>query len=112
MPFCSSEDRVKAGESISINQTLTSAGGNFALGFFNPGNSTNRYLGIWYKTISEQTVIWVANRENPLAKNSRGVFGLGDDGNLVLFDGRRRVVWSSNATTANLAMNSTVAVLI
>ncbi|THG14292.1 hypothetical protein TEA_008870 [Camellia sinensis var. sinensis] len=81
------------------------------ISFFNPGNSTNRYLGIWYKTISEQTVIWVANRDN-LAKNSHGVFGLGDDGNLVLFDGRRRIVWSSNATTANLAMNSTIAVLL
>ncbi|THG14293.1 hypothetical protein TEA_008871 [Camellia sinensis var. sinensis] len=111
LPVLASEARVRAGESIRINQTSTSAGGNFALGFFNPGNSTNRYLGIWYKTISEQTVIWVAHRDN-LAKNSHGVFGLGDDGNLVLFDGRRRIVWSSNATTANLAMNSTIAVLL
>ncbi|KAL7185666.1 hypothetical protein ACSBR2_027590 [Camellia fascicularis] len=40
------------------------------------------------QTISKQTVIWVANRENPLAQNSTAVFRLGDDGNLVIFDGR------------------------
>ncbi|XP_028103670.1 receptor-like serine/threonine-protein kinase SD1-8 [Camellia sinensis] len=87
-PVCASEDILRAGESLNSNQTLTSAGGNFALGFFSPGNSTNRYIGIWYKTISKQTVIWVANSENPLAQNSTAVFRLGDDGNLVIFYGR------------------------
>ncbi|KAL7185673.1 hypothetical protein ACSBR2_027597 [Camellia fascicularis] len=90
-PVCASEDILRAGESLNSNQTLTSAGGNFELGFFSPGNSTNRYIGIWYKTISKQTVIWVANRENPLAQNSTAVFRLGDDGNLVIFDGRGQV---------------------
>ncbi|CAL5403549.1 unnamed protein product [Camellia sinensis] len=105
------EDILRAGESINTNQTLTSAGGNFALGFFSPGNSTNRYIGIWYKTISKQTVIWVANRENPLAQNSTAVFRLGDDGNLVIFDRRGQVVWKINAPILNLAINSTVAQL-
>ncbi|CAL5342497.1 unnamed protein product [Camellia sinensis] len=86
------EDILRAGESINTNQTLTSAGGNFVIGFFSPGNSINRYIGIWYKTISKQTVIWVANRENPLAQNSTAVFRLGDDGNLVIFDGRGQVL--------------------
>ncbi|CAL5403544.1 unnamed protein product [Camellia sinensis] len=92
-PVCASEDILRAGESLNSNQTLTSAGGNFALGFFSPGNSTNRYIGIWYKTISKQTVIWVANSENPLAQNSTAVFRLGDDGNLVIFYGRGQVVY-------------------
>ncbi|KAL7185679.1 hypothetical protein ACSBR2_027603 [Camellia fascicularis] len=107
-----SEDSIRAGESININEALTSAGGNFALGFFSPGNSMSRYIGIWYKTIPKQTVIWVANRENPLAKNSHGVFGLGNDGNIVLLHGGKKVIWSSNATIAKLAMNSTVTVLL
>ncbi|XP_028079843.1 G-type lectin S-receptor-like serine/threonine-protein kinase At1g11303 [Camellia sinensis] len=110
-PVCASEDILRAGESINTNQTLTSAGGNFALGFFSPGNSTNRYIGIWYKTISKQTVIWVANRENLLAQNSTAVFRLGDDGNLVIFYGRGQVVWSTNATILILAIDSTVAQL-
>ncbi|CAL5342500.1 unnamed protein product [Camellia sinensis] len=96
LPVGASEESIRAGESINNNETLTSAGGNFALGFFSPGNSMNRYIGIWYNTISKQTVIWVANRENPLAKISHGFL----------------LVWSSNATIAKLAMNSTVAVLL
>ncbi|KAL7185667.1 hypothetical protein ACSBR2_027591 [Camellia fascicularis] len=105
---CALADGMGAGEYININEALTSAGGTFVLGFFSTGNSTNRYIGIWYKTISKQTVIWIANRENPLAKNSHGVFGLGDDGNIVLLQGRKKVAWSSNATIAKLVMNSTL----
>ncbi|GMP67004.1 hypothetical protein CsSME_00027135 [Camellia sinensis var. sinensis] len=91
LPVGASEDSIRAGKSININEALTSAGGNFALGFF---------------------IIWVANRENLLAKNSHGVFGLGDDGNIVLLHGGKKVIWSSNATIAKLAMNSTVTVLL
>ncbi|KAL7216146.1 hypothetical protein ACSBR1_028151 [Camellia fascicularis] len=60
---------------------------------------------------NKQTVIRIANRENPRAKNSHGVFGLGDDGNNVLLHGRKKVAWSSNATIVKLVMNSTVAML-
>ncbi|XP_028070322.1 G-type lectin S-receptor-like serine/threonine-protein kinase At2g19130 [Camellia sinensis] len=67
---------------------------------------------VYTDSISKQTVIWVANRENQLAKNSHGVFGLGDDGNIVLLHGGKKVIWSSNATIAKLAMNSTVTVLL
>ncbi|KAK2975346.1 hypothetical protein RJ640_009700 [Escallonia rubra] len=37
------------------------------MGFFSPGNSKNRYMGIWYKeTLPVRTVVWVANRKTPL----------------------------------------------
>ncbi|GJS05066.1 G-type lectin S-receptor-like serine/threonine-protein kinase, partial [Tanacetum coccineum] len=35
-----------------------------------PGKSKNRYLGIWYKKISEGTVVWVANRQTPINNTS------------------------------------------
>ncbi|MFS7984385.1 putative non-specific serine/threonine protein kinase [Helianthus anomalus] len=51
---------------LTDGDTLVSAGGIFELGFFKPGISENRYLGIWYKNISVRTVVWVANRDHQL----------------------------------------------
>nr|GMD08425.1 G-type lectin S-receptor-like serine/threonine-protein kinase At4g27290 [Ipomoea batatas] len=47
--FCNlggSTDSLRPGESVTPNQTLVSADGNFALGFFRPGNSSSFFLGI------------------------------------------------------------------
>ncbi|XP_068667556.1 G-type lectin S-receptor-like serine/threonine-protein kinase At4g27290 isoform X2 [Aristolochia californica] len=81
-------------KSIGTNETLISVGGSFALGFFSPGNSTNRYLGIWYNKIPGQTIIWVANRENPLT-DATGLFTVAGDGNLAVLDGKGNSLWSS-----------------
>ncbi|KAF8409414.1 hypothetical protein HHK36_005490 [Tetracentron sinense] len=81
--------------------TLVSSGERFELGFFSPGNSKNRYVGIWYKRITIQTVVWVANRDNPLT-NSSGTLRIGDDGNLILTNtSAGNVVWSSNQSKAD-----------
>ncbi|XP_019190076.1 PREDICTED: receptor-like serine/threonine-protein kinase SD1-8 [Ipomoea nil] len=102
--FCNlgaSTDSLRRGESITPNQTLISAGGNFALGFFRPGNSSSSslFLGIWYNSINK-TVIWVANRESPLRQDSEAVFTLGYDGNLQLLDGGgRNIIWSTNISS-------------
>ncbi|KAK1261044.1 G-type lectin S-receptor-like serine/threonine-protein kinase B120 [Acorus gramineus] len=40
-------DTLSQTQSLKDNQTLTSAGRVFQLGFFSPNNSTNRYVGIW-----------------------------------------------------------------
>ncbi|XP_077220341.1 receptor-like serine/threonine-protein kinase SD1-8 [Tasmannia lanceolata] len=95
-----SNDIITLTQSISDNQTLISAGETFQLGFFSPGSPRNRYLGLWYKKDSTQTVVWVANRENPIV-NSSAVFKIGDQGNLVILDGTESVIWSANHTTAN-----------
>jgi hypothetical protein len=65
--------------------TLDSAGGSFQLGFFSPGNSKSRYVGIWYTISSEETVVWVANREAPLSDHS-GVLKVTHGGVLVLLN--------------------------
>ncbi|XP_060189261.1 receptor-like serine/threonine-protein kinase SD1-7 [Lycium barbarum] len=112
LPLFPSQNTVKTGESITANHKLVSAGGSFALGFFTPANSTFIYLGIWYNTIPEQTVIWVANRESPIPQNSFPVFTIGDDGNLVIFYEKDKLIWSSNVKGELLTSNSTVGALL
>ncbi|KAL6884696.1 hypothetical protein ACP4OV_010632 [Aristida adscensionis] len=97
-------DTLAAGESLSGNRTLVSAGGRFELGFFSPpGNSTQFYVGIWYAQILPvQTVIWEINRDAPVPGPSSAELAVSPDGNLIL---RRRAgaasgepIWSSNTT--------------
>ena len=77
--------------------TLVSKDGGFALGFFSPGNSTNRYLGIWYNNITVKTVVWVANRLNPISDSS-GMLMLNSSGSLVLLSQNTTVAWLANST--------------
>ncbi|XVE67272.1 hypothetical protein DITRI_Ditri08aG0147300 [Diplodiscus trichospermus] len=61
-----------------------------------PGSSKNRYVGIWYYQILEKTVVWVANRENPINDTS-GILSIDSRGNLVLFQRNQTLsVWSTN----------------
>ncbi|GMN67962.1 hypothetical protein TIFTF001_037017 [Ficus carica] len=87
--------------------TLISHTQTFELGFFSPGNSKNRYVGIWYKRKPE-TVAWVANRNSPLT-DSNGELTI-REGNLVLLNNTRGVVWSSNISSG--IANSPVALLL
>jgi hypothetical protein len=59
--FSNASDSITQSQTISEGRALVSADGSFELGFFSPGSSTNRYLGIWYKNIPVITIIWVAN---------------------------------------------------
>lgn len=92
-------DTINADQIITDGQTLVSSFGKFALGFFSPGNSNNRYLGMWFNNITQTTIVWVANREAPLTDNS-GLLKLIHPGILVLLNSTNGTVWSSNATTA------------
>ncbi|KAA8523796.1 hypothetical protein F0562_010219 [Nyssa sinensis] len=89
---------ITATQSIRDGETIVSAGGSFELGFFSPGNSKNRYVGIWYK-ISTTTVVWVANRESPLLESS-GVLKVTNQGILTILNGNGSIIWSSNSTRA------------
>ncbi|KAK1391724.1 Receptor-like serine/threonine-protein kinase [Heracleum sosnowskyi] len=90
---------------LSINQTIrdgesniVSANNEFELGFFSPGSSTNRYVGIWFKKISYRTIVWVANRDAPL-NNTSGILRI-DNKAISLFDNdtTNTIIWSSNAS--------------
>lgn len=81
------------GQAIKDGQTLVSPGQSFELGFFSPARSRARFVGIWYKNITEQappalekTVVWVGNRDNPLHEESGAAFTFDDRGNLMVYD--------------------------
>ncbi|KAK6917409.1 PAN/Apple domain [Dillenia turbinata] len=79
-------------------EKLVTQNQKFALGFFSPENSSYRYVGIWFNQVSEQTVVWVANRENPI-NGSTGVLSI-QAGNLVLYDGIQNILlWSTNISS-------------
>ncbi|KAI8552700.1 hypothetical protein RHMOL_Rhmol06G0286800 [Rhododendron molle] len=90
-------DTITTVQFITENETIVSAGGGFELGFFSPGSSKNRYLGMWYQKITTRTVVWVANRETPITDAS-GVLKVVDPGILVLYNGSGNIVWSSNTS--------------
>ncbi|XP_016458628.2 G-type lectin S-receptor-like serine/threonine-protein kinase At4g03230 isoform X2 [Nicotiana tabacum] len=100
-------DTISANESLSFGQTIVSSGGKFELGFFEPGNSLNYYIGIWYKNniVSQGTVVWVANRETPVSDTAQLTV---IQGNLVLLDKNQNSIWSSTHATNNATRNSTV----
>jgi hypothetical protein len=116
LPRSASTDSIALGSSIAGNQTLVSRAGVFALGFFAPdaADPGRRYLGIWFHGIREPkpTVVWVANRQTPLADSSSpGVLRLTADGRLVVLNGNNGTVWSSAAPTRNVTSAATARLL-
>ncbi|WJX31944.1 receptor protein-tyrosine kinase [Trifolium repens] len=91
-------DTITQSQPLLDGSTLISKGEVFELGFFNPGNSNNRYVGIWYKNIPDRKVVWVANRDNPIKDNS-GKLIISQSRFLALVDKNQSLLWSTNTTT-------------
>ncbi|KAL5579412.1 hypothetical protein UlMin_011854 [Ulmus minor] len=101
LPFCVSLDAITPDTPLKDGDVLISNTKNFALGFFRPGNSSCRYVGIWYNQVSEQPVVWVANRDNCI-NNTSGVLAINiDQGGLVIYANNRTTtpLWSSNVSS-------------
>ncbi|GMJ05171.1 hypothetical protein like AT4G27290 [Hibiscus trionum] len=92
-------DTISPSDSLTDGMTLVSNDGSFALGFFSPGTSNNRYLGIWYNNTPMQNVVWVANRANPI-NDSTGLLKIESSGKLVLQVQNTTAVWSTNMTAS------------
>ncbi|CAA7405667.1 unnamed protein product [Spirodela intermedia] len=92
-------DTFVPGDRLEDGSSLVSSDGSFKLGFFTPGKSNFRYLGIWFNQISVQTVVWVANRDSPLP-NRTGILSISINGSLSLFDSKGVVYWSTPSTRA------------
>ncbi|XP_027355257.1 uncharacterized protein LOC113865090 [Abrus precatorius] len=105
----SSVDILAVNQSIIDGESLVSADGTFEVGFFSPGNSTGRYLGVWYRNLSPLTVVWVANREAPL-QNGSGVLKFNEKGVLVILNCSNSSVWSSNIS--NQTVNNPIAKIL
>ncbi|KAL9444261.1 hypothetical protein AB3S75_017444 [Citrus x aurantiifolia] len=89
-------DTITPSRFIRDGEKLVSSSQRFELGFFSPGKSKYRYLGIWYKQISD-TVVWVANRNRPIF-DSNATLTIGSSGNLVILNLKNGTIWSSNMT--------------
>ena len=106
--FSNAVDNIALNQVVRDGETLISAGGSFELGFFSPGNSSRRYLGIWFKKLSIMTVVWVANKEIPVTDSS-GILKVTDQGTLAVLNGNDTILWSSNSTRS--ARNPTAQLL-
>nr|DAD44696.1 TPA_asm: hypothetical protein HUJ06_002926 [Nelumbo nucifera] len=97
------EDTITQGQELKDWQKLVSANGIFRLGFFSPGASKNRYLGISYnKYQGDVTVVWVANRDTPIGDSS-GALTIDGDGILKITSrGGNPIILCSNQTTSNV----------
>ncbi|KAK1405398.1 Receptor-like serine/threonine-protein kinase [Heracleum sosnowskyi] len=98
-------DTISANQSISGNQTIVSSGENFRLGFFKPGKSSKYYVGIWYNKVSTQTVAWIANREKHVSDKYSSQLKI-ENGNLVLVDESKNVVWSTNVSSSSSGLDA------
>ncbi|XP_019194220.1 PREDICTED: G-type lectin S-receptor-like serine/threonine-protein kinase At4g27290 [Ipomoea nil] len=98
---CAAVDTITATLSVKDGKgettAIVSSNGTFELGFFSPGESKNRYVGIWYKNISVTTVVWVANRETPLNTTS-GILKIIKPGILLLLNEDNTTIWSTNTS--------------
>ncbi|KAL5147594.1 G-type lectin S-receptor-like serine/threonine-protein kinase [Glycine soja] len=86
---------ISQSQSLSFGRTIVSPNGVFELGFFNLGNPNKSYLGIWFKNIPSQNIVWVANGGNPI-NDSFALLSLNSSGHLVLTH-NNTVVWSTSS---------------
>ncbi|XP_020593901.1 G-type lectin S-receptor-like serine/threonine-protein kinase B120 [Phalaenopsis equestris] len=99
---------ISSNQPLADGQTIISPTGIFELGFFSPLRSTNRYVGIWYRSFrSTSTFVWIANRKSPISDTS-GSLAIAGDGNLVLLDGSKHVVWTSGVSTTSRNLTATL----
>ncbi|CAN6457836.1 unnamed protein product [Victoria cruziana] len=95
---CLSGDTISAGQSVAGKQTITSEGGMFESGYFSLGTPPRYYIGIWYKAVTIDNVVWVANRDMPLPDDAAELKISEDGSNLVIETKSGFFVWSTNLT--------------
>ncbi|XAR59203.1 Non-specific serine/threonine protein kinase [Bertholletia excelsa] len=101
-------DTITSSHPITDPETIVSTNKTFELGFFSPPNTSNRYVGIWFSNVRVRSVVWVANREKPL-NDSSGTITISEEGNLVVLNGQKDIIWSSNVS--NSMVNSSARLL-
>ncbi|XBJ18899.1 hypothetical protein VPH35_009962 [Triticum aestivum] len=121
-PCCCSSapasDTLTEGQVLAVGDKLVSMNGKYALGFFQPAASTisksqnttssrsssSWYLGIWFNKIPVFTVVWVANREEPIPHPNINSTKLkfSSDGNLVI------VINHGDAVTESLVWSTCI----
>ncbi|PWA35681.1 Apple-like protein [Artemisia annua] len=108
---------LRSGSSLNVenkNDILISPNGLFTAGFHQVGENAYGFA-VWFSeqvaTTGSRTVVWMANRDE-LVNGKHSKLSLVEDGNLVLLDAGRRVIWSTNTKSTSslvqLQLNNTV----
>ncbi|GMN49722.1 hypothetical protein TIFTF001_018877 [Ficus carica] len=104
-------DTITPDHPIKDGDLLLSGEKTFAFGFFSPGKSNYRYVGIWYYKVPVKTVVWVANRDNPINGTS-GIITINSQGNLVIYgENRNSPIWSANVSVSSSSTSNTAKLL-
>ncbi|XP_048559334.1 G-type lectin S-receptor-like serine/threonine-protein kinase B120 isoform X2 [Triticum urartu] len=93
--LCKSDDQLTQAKPLTHDDKLVSKSGDFALGFFSLTTSNKSfYLGIWYHSLpGPHTVVWVANRDNPIVAPLSAKLIVTNNSQMVLFDSRGHNIW-------------------
>ncbi|XP_051218841.2 receptor-like serine/threonine-protein kinase SD1-7 isoform X1 [Lolium perenne] len=104
--FCKSDDQLTHAKPLTHSDMLISNSGYFALGFFSPTSTNNSfYLGIWYHSLpGPRTIVWVANRDNPISTHSSATLIINNSSDLVLSDSHGHNIWR---TETNITAGAT-----
>ncbi|PQQ02487.1 hypothetical protein Pyn_24658 [Prunus yedoensis var. nudiflora] len=99
---------IKPNQPMRDGDVLLSSTKIFALGFFNLANSRNWYVGVWYNKIPNQTVVWVANRDNPIipvtdnSASGVGLLAVHGNGGLVIYGKDQNTpLWSAKVSVSS-----------
>uniref|UniRef100_A0A0D9W9Y8 Receptor-like serine/threonine-protein kinase n=1 Tax=Leersia perrieri TaxID=77586 RepID=A0A0D9W9Y8_9ORYZ len=110
--LCKSDDQLTPAKPLYPGDTLISDGGVFALGFFSPTKSNaTLYVGIWYHNISQRTVVWVANRDNPITAPSSAMLFISNSSELVLSESGGHTLWKARNNISTGGSGATVVLL-
>lgn len=110
--LCKSDDQLTPAKPLYPGDMLISDGGVFALGFFSPTNSNaTLYVGIWYHKIPNRTVVWVANRDNPITAPSSAMLFISNSSDLVLSESGGHTLWEARNNITTGGSGATVVLL-
>eukprot|EP01018_Ginkgo_biloba_P033155 Gb_08203 [translate_table: standard] len=87
------------------NSKWVSSSGEFAFGFYSIGKRLY-LLGIWFDKIPEKTLVWTANRDDPVDEGS--TLELTGNGDLTLLDSHRDTKWFANKSTLGEATSAAI----
>ncbi|GJR52633.1 putative receptor protein kinase ZmPK1 [Tanacetum coccineum] len=88
------------------DELLVSPNGLFRAGFHQVGDNAYCHIAIWFseQVISgDRTVVWMASRDEPV-NGKRSKLSLREDGNLVLVDAGRSVIWATHTKSSSSSL--------
>ncbi|KAG6645826.1 putative receptor protein kinase ZmPK1 [Carya illinoinensis] len=94
------------GSSLSVGKpsdNLVSASGEFSAGFFPVGDNAFCF-SIWLTISSVPTVVWMANRDDPVERGS--AISLSKDGKLILRNSVGNIIWTTKTAALTTSRTS------